>query len=96
VGPTVTGAGAVQAAATRGHRGFWLQLGAFKAQAGAVDFQQRVAQDASWLAPLLAIFNERSLHRLQAGPYASRSDAQGAAERLRAALQLVPAIVERR
>ncbi len=51
---------------------------------------------AFWLAPLLAVFNERSLHRLQAGPYASRAEAQTAAQRLRDSLQLVPAIVERR
>jgi rare lipoprotein A len=76
--------------------GFWLQLGAFSQRDGAVDFQQRVAREAGWLAPLMAIFDERSLHRLQAGPYASRSDAQGAAERVRESLQLVPAIVERR
>jgi rare lipoprotein A len=71
-------------------------LGAFSQRDGAVGFQQRVAQEAGWLAPLMTIFNERNLHRLQAGPYASRADAAGAAERLQAALQLVPAIVERR
>jgi len=76
--------------------GFWLQLGAFGRREGAVEFQQRVGQEAAWLAPLMAIFNERNLHRLQAGPYASRADAQGAADRLRDDLQLVPAIVERR
>ena len=83
-------------AAAKAAPGFWLQLGAFAQRDGAVGFAQRVAQQAGWLAPLLAIFNERSLHRLQAGPYASRADAGSAAERLREALQLVPAIVERR
>ena len=76
--------------------GFWLQLGAFAQRDGAVAFQQRVSQQAAWLAPLLAIFNEQRTHRLQAGPYASRSDAEGAADRLREALQLAPGIVERR
>ena len=83
-------------AAQRAARGFWLQLGAFAQRDGAMGFQQRVASEASWLAPLMAIFNERNLHRLQAGPYASRADAHAAAERLRAALSLVPAVVERR
>lgn len=55
-----------------------------------------MSREAGWLAPLLAIFNEHSLHRLQAGPYASRADASNAAQRLREVLQLVPAIVERR
>ncbi len=76
--------------------GFWLQLGAFGRRDGALGLQQRVAREVDWLAPLLAIFNERSLHRLQAGPYASRADAASAAERVRAALQWLPAIVERR
>jgi rare lipoprotein A len=42
------------------------------------------------------VFVDRDLHRLQAGPYPSRGDASIAAERLRASLQLVPMIVERR
>jgi rare lipoprotein A len=75
--------------------GFWLQLGAFGRRDGALGLQQRVAREVDWLAPLLAIFNDRSLHRLQAGPYASRADAASAAERVRAALQRVPVIVER-
>jgi rare lipoprotein A len=77
-------------------RGFWLQLGAFRQRDAALDLQHRVQREADWLAPLLAIFGERSLHRLQAGPYASRSDAHQAAERLRSLLQLVPTVVERR
>ena len=82
--------------ATHAARGFWLQLGAFGRREGAVGFQQRVAREAGWLAPLMTIFNERQLHRLQAGPYASRADAASAARQLRDALQLVPAVVERR
>lgn len=83
-------------AAARSAPGFWLQLGAFSQADGALQFQQRVAGEAAWLAPLLAVFNERSLHRLQAGPYGSRAQAQAAAQRLREQLQLVPAVVERR
>jgi len=83
-------------AAAKAAPGFWLQLGAFAQREGAVGFQDRVAREAGWLAPLMAIFNDQRLHRLQAGPYASRADARHAADRLRAALQLVPAIVERR
>ena len=82
--------------ASKAARGFWLQLGAFAQRNGALGFQQRVASEVAWLAPLLAIFNERSLHRLQAGPYASRSDARQAADRLREALNLLPTVVERR
>jgi rare lipoprotein A len=76
--------------------GFWLQLGAFRERDGALDFQRKVERELDWLAPLMAIFRDRDLHRLQAGPYRTRADASGAAERLRADLQLVPLIVERR
>jgi rare lipoprotein A len=77
-------------------RGFWIQLGAFRQSVGAVEFQRKVERELADLTPLLAIFSERDVHRLQAGPYRSRADAQGAAERIRAALQLVPVIVEKR
>lgn len=81
---------------TRAASGFWLQLGAFGQGGGAYGFQQRVAQELDWLAPLLTIFAEGGLHRLQAGPYASREQAREVGERVRAALALVPVIVERR
>jgi rare lipoprotein A len=83
-------------AAAKAAPGFWLQLGAFGQAEGALQFQQRVAGEVAWLAPLLAVFSEQRLHRLQAGPYASRAQAQAAAQRLRDQLQLVPAVVERR
>ncbi|HEX6722078.1 MAG TPA: SPOR domain-containing protein, partial [Burkholderiaceae bacterium] len=76
--------------------GYWLQLGAFRERDGAFDFQRKVEREVEWLTPLMAVFTDRELHRLQAGPYASRSDATGAAEQVRSALQLVPLIVERR
>jgi len=83
-------------ALTEGAKGFWIQLGAFKQRDGAMDFQRRVAGELDWLGPLLAVFNDRSVHKLQAGPYSSRGEANSAAERIRGALQLVPVIVERR
>jgi rare lipoprotein A len=76
--------------------GFWVQLGAFRQRDGADGFQRRVASEADWLGPLLTVFRDAALFRLQAGPYASRDEARGVAERVRAALQLVPVIVERR
>ncbi|WP_374674505.1 septal ring lytic transglycosylase RlpA family protein [Ideonella sp.] len=81
---------------TRAAAGYWLQLGAFAQGPGAYGFQQRLAQELDWLAPLMTVFAEKGLHRLQAGPYASRDEARDAAERVRAALSLVPVIVERR
>jgi rare lipoprotein A len=88
-------AGAVTATATA-PRGFWVQLGAFRESAGAESFQRRVGDEVEWLVPLLGTYGDASLYRVQAGPYASRADAQGAAARVREALGLVPVIVERR
>ena len=81
---------------TKPARGFWVQLGAFAQRDGAEGFHRRVSSEADWLAPLLAVFGDASVFRLQAGPYPSRDEARGVAERVRVALQLVPVIVERR
>jgi rare lipoprotein A len=76
--------------------GWWLQLGAYRQRDGALDFQHRLIDEQPWLAPLLAVFSDHGLNKLQAGPYTSRDDARSAAERIRTALQLVPTIVEKR
>ncbi len=77
-------------------QGYWVQLGAFRDRSGAEAFQRRVATELDWLAPLMAIFNEAAVHRLQAGPYASRDEAGNVSQRIRQALQLVPVIIERK
>jgi rare lipoprotein A len=79
-------------------RGFWIQLGAFRERDGAQSFQRHVGadNDAGWLAPMLATFADTALFRVQAGPYASRDEAEGAATRVRSSLGIVPMIVERR
>jgi rare lipoprotein A len=76
--------------------GWWIQLGAFRQRDGALDFQRRLVDEQAWLAPLLAVFTDHGLNKLQAGPYTSRDDARSAAEHVRSALQLVPTIVEKR
>jgi rare lipoprotein A len=79
-------------------RGFWVQLGAFRERDGAESFRRRIAADgdASWLEPRLAIFGDAVVYRVQAGPYPSRDEAESAAQRARAALAIVPVVVERR
>ena len=76
--------------------GFWVQLGAFGRREGADALQQQSAPQLQGLVPSFGIVTDRGLHRLQAGPYASRGAAQAAAERVGAALQLRPVVVERR
>jgi rare lipoprotein A len=77
-------------------RGYWVQLGAFRAREGAETFMQRVSTEMDWLSPLLAVFSDAAMYRLQAGPYPSRDEARDVAERVRDGLKLVPVIVERR
>lgn len=81
---------------TPASKGFWVQLAAFGQRGGVDAFQQRVAQEMSHLSPLLAVFQEGSTYRLQAGPYAGREEAQSVARRVRDALRLTPMVVERR
>jgi len=74
--------------------GFWVQLGAFRQRDGALAFRDRVLRELDGLT--LAVFEDRSMHRLQAGPYRTRDEASATAERIRSGLQLVPVIVERK
>jgi rare lipoprotein A len=76
--------------------GFWLQLGAFSRLEGAEQLRSELAGGLDWMAPLLAIFKDNALHRLQAGPYPSRDEARQAAERLRASFPTQPVLVQRR
>ncbi|MGZ5249209.1 MAG: septal ring lytic transglycosylase RlpA family protein [Caldimonas sp.] len=93
--PVAAGSLAPAPAAPPPARGFWVQLGAFRESAGAESFQRRVAVEFDWIAPLLATFGDAALFRVQAGPYASRDEAQSVAGRIREALGLVPLVVER-
>lgn len=74
--------------------GFWLQLGAFRQAEGAATLRRQVLDAAGDLA--VAVFDDVVAYRVQVGPYASRDEAQAAAERLRALLLIVPLVVERR
>ncbi len=77
--------------------GYYVQIGAFKQIDGAENFHRKVVADLSWLSPLLAVFTDASsVHRLQAGPYRTRDEAQGVAQQVREALRLVPMVVQRR
>ncbi|RZL11780.1 MAG: septal ring lytic transglycosylase RlpA family protein [Rubrivivax sp.] len=81
---------------TPGSKGYWVQLAAFRQRQGVDDFQKRVAQEMDHLAPLLAVYQDAGMYRLQAGPYGQRDQAQDVARRMRDVLQLEPMVVERR
>jgi rare lipoprotein A len=83
-------------AGTRAARGWWLQLGAYRSAEGAAQHQRQISGAVGWLAPLLTLFREDTLNKVQAGPFPSRAEAQAASQRLRSQLPLVPMLVERR
>jgi rare lipoprotein A len=75
---------------------YWVQLGAFRQREGAHELREQLSRELAWLEPWLAIFDDRSLFRLQAGPFATRSEAQGTADRIRSAAPLQPMVLQRR
>ncbi|CAN5471961.1 hypothetical protein BH09PSE5_BH09PSE5_40740 [soil metagenome] len=75
---------------------FWVQLGAFRQSLGAETLQRRTLAQVDWIAPLLSIFNDSPLYRVQAGPFVSQDEAVSAARRIGAAMSMIPVIVERR
>ena len=83
-----------------GGAGFWLQLGAFRDRERALQLRQRVQQASPGLGAGLvvsvAVFDEDGLARVQTGPFASREQAQEAAERLRLQLGITAQLLERR
>jgi rare lipoprotein A len=76
--------------------GYWVQLGAFRQPQGAFDLRRLLTRELAWLEPWLAVFEDSALFRLQAGPHASRTEALGAAERIRGSIVAQPMVVQRR
>ena len=79
-------------------RGVFLQLGAFSARANAESLGARIQREfgsADWMKAGLDIELRGNLHRLQLGPYASRAEANAAAEKIREAVEIRPVVVVR-
>ena len=77
-------------------QGFWVQLGAFRERGGAESMLNQAAHGVPALAPQLRVFSEAGTHRLQAGPFPSRSAASEVVTQLRDSLRIAPMVVERR
>ena len=75
--------------------GTYLQLGAFAALDNALAFLRRMRAELSWLNESGEVLASGGLYRVQAGPYATREQAQEAAARVLRALDLQPLIVTR-
>ncbi len=76
-------------------RGIFLQLGAFGSRGNAENFRDRLARQLDWLARHLEIELRANLNRVQLGPYATRAEANGVAEKIRGAVDIKPIVVVR-
>jgi rare lipoprotein A len=91
----LNGAG-VELPARHSAAGFWLQFGSFASAEAARTLRLKLGSENDWLAPLLAVFNDRKLHLVQAGPFADREQANSALARLGSLISATPLIVEKK
>ena len=88
----------VQAAADNGApalRGVFLQLGAFANADNAENLRNHLLRELDWVGEPMRVYPGAGIHRLQLGPYASRSDADRVADRIRNQLGYKPTVVVR-
>lgn len=76
-------------------KGIFLQLGAFSSAENAESLRSHLARDLDWLNEEIQINAGAGMHRVHLGPYASRSDADKVAEKIRLALGYKPTFVTR-
>ncbi len=76
-------------------KGVFLQLGAFANADNAENLKNHLQRELDWLTESMRITPGGGVHRLHLGPYASRSDADRVAERIRAALGYKPTVIVR-
>ena len=73
----------------------WLQLGAFASADNAENMRNHLARELDWLGEPMKVVAGGGIHRVHLGPYATRTDADRVAERIRAASGFKPTIVIR-
>ena len=75
--------------------GLWLQIGAFSSADSAETFRQKMAKDLPWLLEPLQVLARDGLHRVRAGPYANREEANAIAAKMRDSLGYTPVMIPR-
>jgi rare lipoprotein A len=75
--------------------GFYVQLGAFSIGQNADDFLRKMRMDLGWLADSIRMDRVGTLYRVHAGPYAVRTEADRAADRVRKELGFKALVLER-
>jgi len=76
-------------------KGVYLQLGAFSSVENAESLKNHLQRELDWLNEPMQVNTGGGIHRLHLGPYASRSDAEKMAEKIRLALGYRPTFVTR-
>jgi len=76
-------------------KGVYLQLGAFSSPENAENLKNHLLRELDWLNEPMRVNPGGGIHRLHLGPYASRSDAEKVAEKIRLALGFRPTFVTR-
>jgi rare lipoprotein A len=76
-------------------KGLFLQLGAFASADNAESLRSHLARELDWLSDAIEVNASAGMHRVHLGPYASRSEAEKTAERIRLALGYKPTFVTR-
>ena len=82
-------------ASASAQKGVFLQLGAFSSADNAESLRLHLARELDWLSETIEINAGGGMHRVHLGPYASRSDAEKVAEKIRLALGYKPGFVTR-
>lgn len=93
--PAMTDASSGQPRVLAAAGSFYLQMGAFSQQANAEQARQRLSGSGASSWPALDVAQSNGLYRLFGGPYASRAEAEAAAQSLRAASSISAIIVQR-
>ncbi|MBI5861343.1 MAG: septal ring lytic transglycosylase RlpA family protein [Rhodocyclales bacterium] len=75
--------------------GHYIQLGAFGNRDNAEAFQAHIARELDWLSDHLHIEAGDKVHRVHAGPWRDRAEAEQMAEKVRLDLGVKPTIVRR-
>ncbi len=76
-------------------KGVYLQLGAFSNVDNAESLRSHLSRELEWLTESIQIQAGGGVHRVHLGPYASRTEAEKVAERIRLALGYKPTFVTR-
>lgn len=75
--------------------GLFLQLGAFSSAENAESLRLHLSRELDWLGEAIQINAGGTLYRVHLGPYASRAEAERAAERIHLQLGYKPSFVSR-